>query len=73
MGAVRRFIVEDGELLLTDALALYLAIVSRDDIATRQLLREYETQYTLGYGKQVLMKTCNLLSDNCKDWLRQMY
>lgn len=69
----RRFTIQNPELLLRDGIALYLAIKSRDEIAVRQLLREYETSYPAGYGKQVTLKTLPLLNAPSKEWLKELY
>jgi hypothetical protein len=73
MSAIRKFTMQNGPLVLTDGIALYLSINARDEIATRQLLREYEISYPSGYGKQVLVKTVALLDDAAKYWLRELY
>ncbi len=54
-------------------MALWLAIDSQDEIAVRQLLREFEASYPVGYGKQVTVKTLALLSPADKEWLRELY
>ena len=69
----RAFIANNGGLLLLDGLALYFSIQSRDRIATLQLLREYETSYPTGYGKQILTKTVAFLPQAAKDWLQELY
>lgn len=69
----RRFVAQNPELLLRDGLALYVAIGERDEIGVRQLLREYETSYPVGYGKQVATKTVMLLNDEQKNWLKCLY
>ena len=69
----RLFIANNGGLLLLDGLALYFSIQFRDRIATLQLLREYETSYPAGYGKQILTKTVAFLPQEAKDWLQELY
>jgi hypothetical protein len=64
---------QNGRLALSDGIALYLAIERRDDIAVRQLLREYEVSYPMGYGKQVATKTIMLLNDAARGWLKELY
>lgn len=59
--------------ILTDGIALWLAIRDKDDIAVRQLLREFESSYPLGYGKQVLVKTLPFLSKVQQGWLKSLY
>jgi hypothetical protein len=73
MGTTKKFVAQNPELLLQDGIAMYLAINAQDEIATRQLLREYETSYPVGYGKQVAVKTLGLLSLAQKEWLRKLY
>lgn len=73
MGNPRKFVVQNPVLLLRDGLALFLSIHDEDEIATRQLLREYETAYPTGYGRQVTVKTISLLNADQKTWLKQMY
>ena len=69
----RRFALANPELLLIDGLSLYFAILNQDEIAFRQLVREYETSYPKGYGKQVLTKVLALLPDEYREWLRDLY
>lgn len=73
MGTTRKFTAQNPELLFRDGIALYLAIREGDEIATRQLLREYESSYPVGYGKQVAIKTIALLQPKYKEWLRALY
>ena len=73
MGNPRRFVAQNPELLLRDGIALFVSIVSQDEIGVRQLLREYETSYPAGYGKHVTTKTVMLLNDKQKNWLRELY
>lgn len=56
-----------------DGLALWLAIKEEDDIAVRQLLREFESSYPKGYGKQVLVKTLPFLGKAEQGWLKTLY
>ena len=69
----RRFALANPELLLIDGLSLYFAILNHDEIAFRQLVREYETSYPKGYGKQVLTKVLAFLPDEYRGWLRDLY
>jgi hypothetical protein len=73
MRSSRKFVAQNPRLLLRDGMALFLSISEEDEIATRQLLREYETSYPAGYGKHVTLKTVLLLSAEQKEWLREMY
>lgn len=73
MVTAKKFIEYNIELVLRDAMALWLAIQSQDEIAVRQLLREFESSYPGGYGKQVTVKTLALLSAEDKEWLRELY
>lgn len=68
----RQFIVNNPGILLSDGLALYFSIVEEDELAVMQLLREYETSYPVGYGKQVLNKTLAFLPEESKNWLRSL-
>lgn len=69
----RGFIEQNVEIAIGDALALWLAVSAQDEIPVRQLLREFESAYPVGYGKQILIKTLPFLSYEDKDWLRQLY
>jgi hypothetical protein len=73
MSNCKKFIALNVGVALTDGLALWLAIKEMDDIAVRQLLREFESSYPKGYGKQVLMKTFSLLSRPDQCWLKTLY
>ena len=69
----RKFIANNPEVLLADGLSLYFSILNRDEIATLQLLRQYEISYPAGYGKQVVTKTLAFLGEDAKTWLRGLY
>lgn len=69
---LKKFAIQNPEILARDGVALFLAINAEDEIGTRQLLREYETSYPPGYGKQVTSKTILLLSGQKKNWLRSI-
>lgn len=59
--------------MLLNALSLLLAIKSKSDIGTRQLLRELETAYNEGYGKSVVIRILPLLTVDEREWLRGLY
>lgn len=73
MATARKFIEQNCGLVLRDAMALWLAISKRDEIPVRQLLREFESSYPAGYGKQVTVKTLALLGAEDKEWLCDLY
>ena len=73
MKSSKKFAALNPEISVRDGLALCLAICGRDEIATRQLLREYEMAYPLGYGKHVALKTVLLLDQDHRAWLRNLY
>jgi len=73
MSNCRRFLELNGGVILVDGFALWLAIKELDDIAVRQLLREFESSYPKGYGKQVLVKTLPFLSRAEHGWLKSLY
>ena len=69
----RQFVEQNTKVAVTDAFALWLAVSAQDEIPVRQLLREFESAYPTGYGKQILIKTLPLLSYKDKEWLRELY
>lgn len=73
MSNCRKFLSLNAEVILMDGLALWLAIKEEDDIAVRQLLREFESSYPKGYGKQVLVKTLPFLGKAEQGWLKTLY
>lgn len=73
MATARKFLAQNPNLLLKDGIALFLAISSQNEIATRQLLREYETSYPPGYAKHITIKTIGLLSLKQRNWLKSLY
>jgi len=73
MSNSRQFIEQNPTVAITDALALWLAIKERDEIPVRQLLREFESAYPVGYGKQMVVKMMPFLAVDDKEWLRELY
>ena len=69
----RQFAEQNPTIAITDGFALWLAISTRDEIPVRQLLREFESAYPVGYGKHMVIKTLPLLSYQSKEWLRELY
>jgi hypothetical protein len=69
----KKFAALNPQVSVRDGLALCLSICNRDEIATRQLLREYEMAYPLGYGKHIALKTVLLLGPDHRSWLRSLY
>lgn len=69
----RQFIEQNIDIAIIDAFALWLAVSSHDEIPVRQLLREFESAYPTGYGKQILIKTLPFLTFKNKEWLRELY
>jgi hypothetical protein len=73
MSTCRQFLEHNPAIILKDCIALWLAISSQDEIPTRQLLREFESSYPMGYGKQIVVKTMAVLTPVEKEWLRTLY
>lgn len=73
MSTCRQFLEHNPGVILKDGIALWLAIISSDEIAVRQLLREFESSYPAGYGKQITVKALAMLTANEKEWLRALY
>lgn len=73
MSNSRQFIDQNPTVAVTDAFALWLAIREYDEIPVRQLLREFESAYPVGYGKQMMTKMLPFLSCQEKEWLRELY
>ena len=67
------FIVMSKFTVLLNALSLLLAIKSKCEFGTRQLLREYEGAYVESYGKTMLIRTLPLLTVDEREWLRGLY
>jgi hypothetical protein len=59
--------------MLLNGIALVLAIKAKSEFGTRQLLREYETDYYDGYGKALVLRVLPLLGPQERDWLRGLY
>jgi hypothetical protein len=59
--------------VLLNGIALVLAIKAQSEFGTRQLLREYETDYYDGYGKALVLRILPLLGPQERDWLRGLY
>jgi hypothetical protein len=73
MLSAKQFIVQNADIAFLDAIALWMAIACEDELPVRQLLREFESSYPPGYGKQLSVKTLAFLTDNQKHWLRSLY
>lgn len=73
MLSCRQFLEHNPSIIIKDAIALWLAIISSDEIAVRQLLREFESSYPVGYGKQITIKILTMLTAEEKEWLRALY
>lgn len=73
MLSYRQFLEHNPDVIIKDAVALWLAIISSDEIAVRQLLREFESSYPVGYGKQITVKMLTVLTAREKEWLRALY
>jgi hypothetical protein len=58
--------------MFLDGMALLVAIKSRSELGTRQLLRQFETEHPSGYGKALLLKTLPLVSPKDRDWLKSI-
>lgn len=69
----RQFVEQNPGVVVADGFALWLAISAQDEIPVRQLLREFESAYPVGYGKYLLIKTLPLLTYQSKEWLRELY
>lgn len=67
------YVTIDSIIVLLNALSLLLAIKSKCEFGTRQLLREYEESYNEGYGKTMLIRTLPLLTVDEREWLRGLY
>jgi hypothetical protein len=59
--------------MLLDTLSLLLAISSCNEIATRQLLRQFDAWYPDNYPKIMLLKIIPLLTPSTKAWLQSLY
>jgi hypothetical protein len=59
--------------VLLNSLSVLLAIKSKSEFGTRQLLRELETSYNEGYGKTLLIRILPLLTVDEREWLRGLY
>lgn len=73
MLANKKIFTQHPELLLRDGIALFLAVNDKNELATRQLLNEWETTCPNGYGKQVVVKTLPLMSLDSRAWLKSLY
>lgn len=61
------------ELLLMDAASLVIAVKSKNELATRQLLADYQLNRNDGYGKSLVIRTLGLLNSSDRDFLRGLY
>ena len=73
MSSYKEFAQHNPGVILRDAVALWLAITMQDEIPVRQLLREFESSYPVGYGKQLTVKVLGMLTASEKEWLRALY